>query len=53
MFFLGLVAPTRKPFIGIDLVKDRTSKKHAPVETTRVIELLREEGMMANASNAI
>ncbi|MCP3673370.1 MAG: aminotransferase class III-fold pyridoxal phosphate-dependent enzyme, partial [Gammaproteobacteria bacterium] len=33
-------------FIGIDLVKDRISKKPAPVETTRVIELLREEGML-------
>ncbi len=33
-------------FIGIDLVKDRTSKKPAPVETTRVIELLREEGLL-------
>jgi len=33
-------------FIGIDLVKDRSSKKPAPVETTRVIELLREEGLL-------
>lgn len=33
-------------FIGIDLVKDRASKEHAPVEAARLIELLREEGML-------
>ena len=33
-------------FIGMDLVKDRTSKEHAPAEAARMIELLREEGML-------
>jgi len=33
-------------FIGIDLVKDRKTKEHAPEQATRLIELARDEGML-------
>jgi 4-aminobutyrate aminotransferase-like enzyme len=33
-------------FIGIDLVKDRNTKEHAPKQAARLIELTRDEGML-------
>lgn len=33
-------------FIGIDMVKDRKTKEHAPTEAKRLIELAKDEGML-------
>ena len=35
-------------FIGVDMVRDRKTKAHASSEAARVIELLREEGMLVS-----
>ncbi|MGB1612391.1 MAG: aspartate aminotransferase family protein [Arenicellales bacterium] len=35
-------------FIGVDLVQDRQTKAHASLEAKRLIELLKEEGMLVS-----
>ena len=35
-------------FIGVDLVRDRQTKAHASLEAKRLIELLKEQGMLVS-----